>query len=68
MATTEVIYQRNVNDIISHACLTLLDEEPIGSGAFGRVYKAYHNEWGCQVAYKKLDIQFLREGHIRDQK
>ena len=53
MATAESTNQRRVNEVIPHASLTYLDEEPIGCGAFGDVYKAYHNEWGCPVAYKK---------------
>jgi len=54
--------QRTVNDVVPYACLTLLKEEPNCSGSFGPIlYKAYHNGWECQVAYKKLDVRVISE-------
>jgi len=36
--------------------LTFTSEDPpIGHGAFGTVYKALHNDWGCYVAFKKIE-------------
>jgi len=53
--------QRVVNDVIAFDSFTFLDEEPIGSGGFGTVYSMLHNEWGCQVAYKRLSVFYIRE-------
>jgi len=50
-----------VNDVVAFTSLTFLDEEPIGSGGFGAVYSVPHNEWGCQVAYKRLSVFYIRE-------
>jgi len=53
--------QRVVNDVIAFDSLTSLNEEPIGSGGFGTVYSMLHNEWGCQVAYKRLSVFYINE-------
>ena len=52
---------RTINNLIPHHVLTYLDDEPIGSGAFGNVYKTFHNHWGCQVAYKRLITHHIRQ-------
>ena len=59
---------RTINNLISHKVLTYLDDEPIGSGAFGDVYKTFHNHWGCQVAFKRLDIRQIRKSNNAEQK
>ena len=61
MAQSAPTTQRTINNLISHDVLTYLDDEPIGSGAFGDVYKTFHNQWGCQVAYKRFDIRHIRK-------
>jgi len=53
--------QPTVSDLVPFTRITFLDDKPIGSGAFGAVYKAVHNEWGCQVAYKKLAALYIGE-------
>jgi len=46
-------------DLVPFTSIRLLDDKPIGYGAFGTVYKALHNGWGCQVAYKKLNVPYI---------
>jgi len=53
--------QRVVDDLIAFDSLTSLNEEPIGSGGFGTVHNMLHNEWGCQVAYKRLSVFYIKE-------
>jgi len=57
-----------VIDLVPFTSVRLLDDKPIGSGAFGAVYKALHNEWGCQVAYKKLAVHYIVERTTAEQK
>jgi len=52
---------RTIIDLVPFTSIRFLDDKPIGSGAFGAVYKALHNEWGCQVAYKKLAVLYIGE-------
>ena len=59
---------RTINNLISHNVLTYLDDEPIGAGAFGYVYKTFHNHWGCQVAYKRLEVLHIRKSSNAEQK
>jgi len=67
-SATPSTIQRRVNDVVPFSCLTCLDDTPIGTGAFGDVYKMFQNEWACHVAYKKLDIRVFRKDSERDQK
>jgi len=53
--------QPTISDLVPFTRIQFLDDKPIGSGAFGAVYKALHNKWGCQVAYKKLAVLYLGE-------
>jgi len=53
--------QPTISDLVPFTRITFLEDKPIGSGAFGAVYKALHNEWGCQVAYKKLAVLYIGE-------
>lgn len=49
-----------INDTISYNKLMIYDlKKPIGSGAFGDVFKACHKDWGCLLAYKKLDVRYV---------
>jgi len=50
-----------IDDVIPYNSLTLLEKEPIAAGAFGAVYAAIHNEWGCPVAFKRLAVQYIGE-------
>jgi len=60
-AAADTSSQRVVNDVIAFDSLTFLDAEPIGSGGFGAVYSVLHNDWGCQVAYKRLSVFYIKE-------
>jgi len=51
--------QPTITDLVPFRSIRFLDDEPIGSGAFGTVLKALHNGWGCQVAYKKLNMPYV---------
>ena len=42
-------------------CYTMTIRPSLGSGAFGAVYKAKHNETGEVVAVKELNSEFMRE-------
>jgi len=53
--------QRTISDVIPYASLTLLNDKPVGFGAYGAVFKAMHDEWSCQVAYKKLHLNYIGE-------
>jgi len=46
-------------DLVPFTSIRFVDDEPFGYGAFGAVYKALHNGWGCQVAYKKLAVPYI---------
>jgi len=59
--------QRVINDVVAFKSLTYLNEQPVGSGGFGAVYSVLHNEWGCQVAYKRLSVFFITEINKDDQ-
>jgi len=48
-------------DLIPFTSLRFLDDKPIGYGAFGAVYRALHDVWGCQVAYKQLAVRYIGE-------
>jgi len=60
-AAADTPSQRVVNDVIAFNSLTFLNKQPIGSGGFGAVYSVLHNEWGCQVAYKRLSVFYIGE-------
>jgi len=66
MDTSRMIPVYTVNDTVSYRKLSFVDEKPIGRGAFGSVYKAFHTEWGCPVAFKKLGVSFLDETNKDD--
>jgi len=53
--------QPTVIDLVPFTSVRFLEDNPIGFGAFGAVYKALHNGWGCQVAYKKLAMPYIGE-------
>jgi len=53
--------QPTISDLVPFTRITFLEDTPIGFGAFGAVHKALHNEWGCQVAYKKLAVPYIGE-------
>jgi len=59
MAFASTRSERTVDDTVRYDCLTLLDDEPIGSGSFGVVYKVLHSLWGCQVAYKEVTVSYI---------
>jgi len=59
--------QRTIVDLVPFTSITFLDDKPIGFGAFGAVLKALHNEWGCQLAYKKLDVPYIGERNPAEQ-
>jgi len=61
------VSRQEVNDTVPFINLTLLNEDPIGAGAFGKVYKALHKEWGCQVAFKKLGVTYITAASKQDQ-
>ena len=63
MASAVVSSRPTINDTVPYNKLVLLDLKPIGSGAFGDVFKAMHQDWTCQVAYKRLGV-----GCITDQR
>jgi len=53
--------QPKITDLVPFTSIRFLDDKPIGYGAFGTLYKALHNGWGCQVAYKKLNVPYIGE-------
>jgi len=53
--------QPTINDLVPVTSIRFLEDKPIGFGAFSAVYKVLHNEWGCQVAYKKLAVPYIGE-------
>jgi len=59
MSSVAARNQPTIIDLVPFTSIGFLDDEPIGYGAFGAVYKALHNGWGCQVAYKKLDVPHI---------
>jgi len=61
MASNYTSNVRTISDEILYASLTLLDKTPVGFGGFGAVFKALHDEWGCQVAYKRLALPYIGE-------
>jgi len=67
MTAFAIKLERTVDDTVPYASLTFLGDEPMGSGTFGAVYKALHQEWGCQVAYKKLIVHSIRTVSKDDQ-
>ena len=61
MANNHARVRPLVNDAVPYNKLVLLDIKPIGTGAFGDVFKAIQKDWDCQVAYKKLDTRFITD-------
>jgi len=59
--------KRTIVDLVPFTSITFLNDRPIGFGAFGAVYKAVHNEWGCEVAYKKLAVPYIGEKNKAEQ-
>lgn len=59
MATEPVRPRPVLTDVVPYEKLGLVlgDIKPIGRGAFGDVYKCVHKDWGCQLAYKRLEIR-----------
>jgi len=57
-----------IDDTVNFINLVVLDDKPLGFGAFGAVYKVLHKEWGCQVAYKKLAVLYIGETIKTEQK
>jgi len=61
MSSDSARNQPTIIDLVPFTRIRFLDDKPIGSGVFVAVYKALHNGWGCQVAYKKLAVLYIGE-------
>ena len=58
--------ERIISDAVRYADLVLSDAKPIGFGTFALVYKMWHKLWGCELAYKKLNIRYWDDTNEED--